>query len=127
MPESPVELPESIREALVNDLEEFLANLPDDPDAEMVANFLIEQLEIYADERGIDDIIVSLEESGSLEASLREELENEMSSNDDFEFTEEECVELLETMCDIEWIEDEDDFTDEVAEDEEEEIEEDED
>lgn len=122
-----MELPESIREALVNDLEEFLANLPDDPDAEMVANFLIEQLEIYADERGIDDIIVSLEESGSLEASLREELENEMSSNDDFEFTEEECVELLETMCDIEWIEDEDDATDEVAEDEEEEIEEDED
>lgn len=104
-----MELPESIREALIDDLEEFLGNLPDDPDAEMVANFMIEQLEIYADERGIDDIVVSLEESGSLDGSLRDELESEMSSNEDFEFTEEECVELLETMCDIEWIEDDED------------------
>ncbi len=102
-----MELPQSIRESLMNDLEEFLSNLPDNPEPEMVTNFMIEQLELYADERGIDDITVSLEESGALEASLREELENEMASNDDFEFTEEECVELLETMCDIEWEEDE--------------------
>lgn len=123
--ETAVQLPESIRDALVNDLEEYLANLPDDPEPEMVANFIVEQLEIYADEHGIEDIVVALEESGSLDGALRDELESEMSSNDDFEFTEEECVELLETMCDIEWVEsdeDEDEDFDEDLEDEEEEL-----
>lgn len=107
-----MQLPDSIREALVNDLEEFLSNLPEDPDAEMVANFILEQLESYADEYGIEDIVVSLEESGGLDGALRDELESEMSSNEDFEFTEEECVELLETICDIEWVEDEDEDDD---------------
>lgn len=119
-----MELPESVRESLINDLEEFLSNLPDDPDAEMVAAFILEQLEVYAEEHGIEDIVVQLEESGSLDGALRDELEAEMSSNEDFEFTEEECVELLETMCDIEWIEDEDD--DALPEDEDEEEEEEE-
>lgn len=122
----PVQLPESIREALVNDLEEFLSNLPDDPEPEMVASFIVEQLESYADERGIEDIVVQLEESGSLDGGLRDELESEMASNDDFEFTEEECVELLETMCDIEWIEDDDDLDDDLEEEDEEEDEEEE-
>ncbi len=113
-------LPQSIRDALINDLEEYLGNLPDDPDPEMVAGFIIEQLETYADEKGIDDIIVSLEESGSLDSALQENLEGEMSSNDDFEFTEEECVSLLESLCDIEWIDDDDDEDDDAEEDEEE-------
>ncbi len=118
-------LPMSIREALVNDLEEFLGNLPDDPDAEMVTAFILEQLEVYADERGIDDIVSQLEESGNLEESLPNMLESEMASNEDFEFTEEECVSLLEEMCEIEWDDDEDDLTDEEddeLEEEEEEI-----
>ena len=77
----------------------------------MVTAFVIEQLELFADERGIDDITVQLEESGALEGSLSDELESEMASNQDFEFTEEECVELLETMCDIEWVEDDEKTT----------------
>jgi hypothetical protein len=105
-------LPQSIRDALINDLEEYLGNLPDDPDPEMVAGFIIEQLETYADEKGIDDIVVSLEESGALDTPLQETLEGEMSSNDDFSFTEEECVSLLESICDIEWMEDDDDNDD---------------
>jgi hypothetical protein len=114
-------LPQSIRDALVNDLEEFLNNLPDDPEPEMVAGFMIEQLEIYADERGIEDIIVSLEESGNLDVSLQEALESEMESNEDFEFTEEECVSLLETLCDIEWDEITDEIDDDLDDEEEEE------
>mgnify|MGYP007060376758 CR=1 FL=1 len=122
-------LPQSIRDALITDLEEYLGNLPDDPDPEMVAAFMIEQLEIYADERGIEDIIVALEESGSLDSSLQDTLESEMASNDDFEFTEEECVSLLESLCDIEWMEDDDEpgeaeDVDEEDEDEEEVVEE---
>jgi hypothetical protein len=124
---TPVQLPETIREALVNDLEEYLSNLPDDPEAEMVANFILEQLEIYADEYGIEDIVVALEESGSLDGALRDELESEMSNNDEFEYTEEDCVELLETMCDIEWIEvEEDEELEELEEDEEDDLDEEE-
>lgn len=117
-------LPQSIRDALINDLEEYLGALPDDPDPEMVTAFIIEQLETYADEKGIDDIIVSLEESGSLDTTLQETLEAEMSSNDDFEFTEEECVSLLESITDIEWIEDDDDVEEDLEDEEEEEEEE---
>lgn len=116
-------LPQSIRDALINDLEEYLGALPDDPDPEMVTAFIIEQLETYADEKGIDDIVVSLEESGALDTTLQETLESEMSSNDDFEFTEEECISLLENICDIEWMEDEDDEEDDVTDEEEEEAE----
>jgi hypothetical protein len=120
-------LPQSIRDSLITDLEEYLGNLPDDPDPEMVAAFMIEQLEIHADEKGIEDIIVSLEESGALDSSLQDTLESEMASNDDFEFTEEECVSLLESLCDIEWMEDEPsedpvDDTDEEDDDEEEDL-----
>ena len=114
-----MQLPESIRNALVNDLEEFLSNLPDDPEPEMVASFIVEQLESYADEKGIEDIVVQLEESGSLDGSLRDELESEMASNDDFEFTEEECISLLESLCDIEWVEDEDESEDDDLDDDE--------
>lgn len=112
-----MQLPQSIREALVNDLEEYLSNLSDDPDSEMVASYMIEQLELYADEAGIDDIIVSLEESGGLDEPLQDILESEMSSNEDFEFTEEECVSLLERVCDIEWEDDDDDDDDEDEDD----------
>jgi hypothetical protein len=110
-------LPQSIRDALINDLEEYLGNLPDHPDAEMVAAFMIEQLETYADEKGIEDIVVSLEESGGLDTPLQEALESEMASNDDFEFTEEECVSLLESLCDLEWVEDDDEANDELTDD----------
>lgn len=112
-----MQLPASIREALVSDLEEFLGNLPDDPEPEMVTAFIIEQLEVYADERGIDDIVSQLEESGNLDDSLVNSLEQEMASNDDFKFTEEECVSLLEEMCEIDW---DDDLDDELDDDEDE-------
>jgi hypothetical protein len=49
-----------------------------------------------------------------------------MSSNDDFEYTEEEVVALLERLSDIEWDEDEDDVEDDVDEDDDEEEEEEE-
>lgn len=109
----------SIREALVNDLEEFLGNLPDDPDPEMVASFIIEQLEVMADERGIEDIVSGLEDSGSLDGPLQDALEEEMRSNDDFEYTEEECVSLLEELCAIDWDEDEDEAVEDDEEDDE--------
>ncbi len=104
-----MQLPISIRDSLVDDLDEMLDAYSTDPDTEAVVTYLLEQLEILADEEGMEDILIELEEHAALEASLSETLEAEMSSNDEFEFTGEEVVSLLERICDIEWEDGEDD------------------
>ena len=60
-----------------------------------------------------DEIILKLESSGELEAGLSEDLEEEFESNDEFEFTGEEVVSLLEKLCDLEWAAGDDDEIDE--------------
>lgn len=101
-----MQLPNSLRESLVNELEVYLGSVGD-PEAEKVSEFMVEQLELYADESGRDELLSDLEDSGGLDGSLKESLESEMASNDDFEFTEEECVSLLESLCEVEWDEEE--------------------
>jgi hypothetical protein len=103
-----VQLPYSMRESLVDDIDEFLEAFASDPEPEQVATYMIETLETYAEEEGIDDLIPTLEEQGELDASLLETLETEMTSNDEFEYTGEEIVSLLERLCGIEWEEAED-------------------
>lgn len=122
-----MELPISIRDQLVDGLEAYLQNFSDDPEPEAIAEYILEELETYADDEGIDDIIAQLEESGQLDASFQESLESEMSSNDEFEFTGEEIVSLLERLCGIDWLDDEDldDLSEEPEEEEEAEREED--
>lgn len=109
----------SFRETLVDELDDMLDAYGTKPDAESIAEFLIEQLELYADEAGVDDIVTSLEESGELEAPLQETLESEMSSNDEFEYTGEEIVSLLERICQIEWdnVDDDDDEEEDLLDD----------
>ena len=108
-----MQLPIIIRDSLVEDLDDMLEAYASDPDTEAVVSYLLEQLEILADEEGIDDVLAQLEDDASLEASLEaplaELLEAEMASNDEFEFTGEEVVSLLERICEIEWENDEDD------------------
>jgi len=106
-----MQLDVSFRETLVDELDDMLDAYGTKPDAEALAEFVIEQLELYADETGLDDIITSLEESGELDAPLQETLETEMASNDEFEYTGEEIVSLLERLCHIEWdnLDDDDD------------------
>lgn len=116
-----MELPETFRESLVETLDGFLEAFASSPDTEAVAAFLIEQLETFADDAGIDDITTSLEESGEMDGTLQQSLESELESNDELEFTGEEIVSLLERACGIEWNdqvvyhedEEEDDYTDE--------------
>ena len=91
------------RDDLVDELDELLEAYGSSPDPEPIADFLIDQLEMYADERAIDDILIKLEESGALDTPLQEAIESEMGSNDEFEFTGEEIVSLLERLCNIEW------------------------
>ena len=111
-------LPQSLRDLLVDELDEFLKALPDDPDAEVVANYVVEVLESWADEAAHDDLLIDMEEEGALEAPFLEALETEMSSNDEFEFTGEEIAVLVERMCEVEWEENPDSEDEDEDEDE---------
>jgi hypothetical protein len=112
---------------MVDDLDEYLDAVSASPDTEAIANYVIELLETYAENEGIDDVLAALEEEAALDATLVETLEEEMSSNDEFEYTGEEIISLLERLCEIEWVESEgdEDEDDEEEEEEEEEVEED--
>jgi threonine aldolase len=112
-----VNLPESLRNAMVEDLDKYLEAFGSDPDAEAVAATVADLLESWADDVGYDDeILVAAEESGELESPFVEALESEMASNDEFEFTGEEIVSLLERMLEIEWVGDEEFGDDELTE-----------
>ena len=63
----------------------------------------IEQLEMYGDDEEIDDIIGDLEESGYVDGTLLDTLINEFESNDEFVFTGEEVMSLLERVCELQW------------------------
>ena len=111
----------SLRELLVSELDEFLEAYTERADAEAIASYVIEQLETYGDDQGLDDIIGDLEDSGYLDGTLLETLVTEFESNDEFVFTGEEVVSLLERVCEVQWIdgaetggdeEDEEDNTD---------------
>jgi hypothetical protein len=121
-----VQLPISMRDQLVEEVDEYLEAFSSEPDPEAVGGYLVELLENYAEDEGIDDLIASLEEEGELDGTLQDTLETEMSSNDEFEYTGEEIISLLERLCGIEWESDEDDEDDEEAEedDEDDEVEE---
>lgn len=96
-------LPRSLRESLVDDLDEYLDAVGSSPDTEALAAYVIEKLEEYGEESGEDDVLVDLEESGQLEDPLQDTLEGEFASNEELEFTGEEIVTLLEQACGIEW------------------------
>lgn len=118
-----MQLPYSIRDSLVSELDEYLEAFSTAPDPEAVASFVVELLEQYADDAGIDDIVGSLEEEAALDASLQQSIEEEIQSNDEFECTGEEVVSLIERLCGIEW---EDDESGEASDEEDEEEEEEE-
>ncbi len=118
-----MELPQTLRENLVEELDNYLEAIGT-PDGEQVASYVIELLEGAADEHDLDDVILNLEEEGELDDSLATVLEEEMESNDEFEFTGEEIVSLLERICNIEWSESDDDDFDDFDDEEEEEAEE---
>ena len=76
---------------------------------------MIELLGSAAEELKVDDadeIVLKLETSGELEASLQELLEEEFERDDELEFTGEEIVSLIEKVCDVEWTTKDDDAPD---------------
>jgi hypothetical protein len=101
-----IQLPHEMRDTLVEQLDEYLDAQTGTPDPETVASYVVELIGTVADEMKIadgDDIILKLESSGEMDASVLELLEEEFESNDEFEYTGEEIVSLVEKVCDIEW------------------------
>ena len=108
-----MELPSSLRETLVDELDDYIEALADHPSAEHVAAYLAEQLEVWAEDEGMDDVLADIEEEAALDGSFTEIFEAEMESNEEFEWTGEEVVSLFERVCEIEWEDDEGEEEDE--------------
>ena len=121
-----MQLPNTMRDKMVDDLDEYLEAVSASPDTEAIASYVIELLETYAEDAGIDDVVATLEEESTLDGTLVETIEEEMSSNDEFEYTGEEITSLLERLCDIEWVDSKGGADDEEDDEEEEEEEEEE-
>ena len=121
-----MQLPNTMRDKMVEDLDEYLEAVSASPDTEAIASYVIELLETYAEDAGIDEVVAALEEEATLDGTLIETIEEEMSSNDEFEYTGEEITSLLERLCEIEWVDsggkkdDEEEDEDEEEEEEEE-------
>ena len=112
-----MELARSLREYLVDELDKFMEAYAERPDVEALVAYVAEELETWADENDVDDILLELEESGELDAPFVDTLEEELGSNDEFEFTGEEIASLLEKLCGIEWEPDDDETAAEDDED----------
>lgn len=112
-----MQLPHEMRDTLVEQLDEYLEAQTGNPEPEAVAVHVIELILSVADELKLeetDELILKLESSGELDASLVELLEEAFESDEDFEYTGDEIAGLLEKVCDIEWTtKDEDDDVEE--------------
>jgi hypothetical protein len=117
--EGSMELPRSIRVALLEELDEYI-DAVDEPDIETVVSYVLDQLQLAEDEFDLDDIAGQIEESAGLEGSLQDMLEEELESRDDFVFTGEEIVSAFEQLGGIEWV-DEDVLDDDVEDEDEDE------
>jgi len=101
-----MQLPHELRDTVVEQLDEYLESQNGTPDAEAVAAFVVDLLSTAAEDLKIDDaddIVLKLETSGELEASLLELLEEHFESSEDMEFTAEDILALIEKVCDVEW------------------------
>jgi len=99
-------LPVSIRNALLEELETYIEAV-DEPEIEPVVEYVLEQFQLAEDEFDLEDIAGTLEDEAGLDASLQECFEEALESRDDFVFTAEEVVSVLEQLTGIEWVDDE--------------------
>ena len=107
-----MQLPHEMRDTLVEQLDEYLEAQTGSPEPEAVSVHVIELLVSVAEEMKLpdsDELILKLESSGEMDASLIELLEEAFESDEEFEYNGEEIVGLLEKICELEWtVKDED-------------------
>jgi len=102
-----LELPNTMRDLLVEQLDEYCENLDSSFDTESIAESVIEHIEGVAQEVGGvngEEVLGQFEASGELEASLVEFLEDAFASDTTFIYSGEEIMTLLEKACELEWL-----------------------
>lgn len=117
-----IQLPHEMRDTLVEHLDEYIDGQGASPEPEVVAAYVVDLIGSVAEELKIDDgdeVVLKLESSGELDASLLELLEEEFESNDEFEYTGEEIVSIVEKVCDVEWTTKDDEEEEEEEDDDE--------
>lgn len=110
-----MQLPHEMRDTMVEQLDEYLEAQTGSPEPEAVAAHVMELIVSVAEELKLpdsDEILLKLESSGELDASLVELLEEAFESDEDFEYTGDEILGLLEKVCDVEWTQKDDDGDD---------------
>lgn len=115
-----MQLPHEMRDTMVEQLDEYFDAQTGTPEPEAVAAHLVELVVTVAEEMKLEEteeLLLKLESSGELDASLLEVLEEQFESNQEFEFTGEDVVGLLEKVCDIEWTTKDDDDDDSADDD----------
>lgn len=112
-----IELPANLRDMLVEQLEEFLEGAGSN-DPEAVAEYTVQVIQTSAEELEIEDgdeIVSQLEASGELEGNLDETIQETMETSGISDVTAEEVISLLERLCEIDWLaNEEEDEEDEV-------------
>ena len=110
-------LPATLRESLVEQLDNIIGAYDSTADSETISGFLVEFVEAFGDEEGYDDIIDSLENSGNLDGGLPTVLETAFDGTD-MDMTAEEAISIFEKLCGIEWehdIDEKDDDTEDYT------------
>jgi hypothetical protein len=107
---SVLELPVVLHDLLSERLDEYLSGLSGSPDPALVATAIVSNIEGVAEDlvEDIDDelaegLVARLESSGELDGSLAEVLEEVFETDDDFDYSAEEVVSLIERLCEVEW------------------------
>lgn len=97
-----MQLPSSVREAILEEIDSYV-DAVDNPDAETVAQYVIEQLELAGEDLDLPDIVGDLEDAGALDGPLMEALMEAFETRSEFAFTGEDVVGTFEDLCGIEW------------------------
>ena len=101
-----MQLPVTFRAELLDAIDQLLG--VSSPGSEALTQCFTDLIEAFGDENGIDDILVSFEESGELDSPFQDALENEFITNENFHETGEDAVSIVEQLCAIEWVDDAD-------------------
>ena len=101
-----IDLPQEMRDMLVEQLDEYFEGLEEEMDPEEIASYVVDLLQEAAQECEVeqaDDIVGLLESSGDLEASLLDMLSEHLENQDLDLISADEVVGVVEKLCEIEW------------------------
>ena len=100
-----LELPQNMRELLVDHVDEYLEGLDDLSDRDAIAEATIEAIMSVTEHLGgldAEEIIAQLEDEGDFDTSLLEVLGSAFADVE--ELTGAAVVKVLESICEVDWV-----------------------